>query len=273
MPPSVPPAASVFKKRGYTRQSISKLIICYSANYPDDNDSLLRYGHVMSSIDDSPRPLHSPSPPRPSRIYSVLRIILPLLVFVALVSLVIFVTGGSKYFMNSGRADHQDIIAPGIGGPFSLVNQDGVAVTEKNYADHYKLTYFGFTYCPVICPTSLSKMVEAYLALPPNLRAKLQIIFITLDPERDTAPVVKSYVGLFDPHLVGLTGSMEQIEDVKKAYKVFATKVGEGDNYTIDHSSFIYLQNPEGKTIGLFKTSDNVDMIRGRLEQVLSQAP
>lgn len=233
----------------------------------DDNDCLLRYGRFMSSVDDSPRP---PSPPQSPRLYSVLRVALPLLVFIALVSLVIFVTGGSRYFINSNNAEQHDIVAPSIGGPFHLVNQDGVSVTEKNYAESYKLIYFGFTYCPVICPTSLSKMVEAYLALPPQLQSKIQIIFITLDPERDTAPVVKSYVGLFDPHLVGLTGSTEQIEAVKKAYKVFATKVGEGENYTIDHSSFIYLQDPEGKTIGLFKTSDTVDIIRQRLEQVLT---
>ncbi|OIN86929.1 MAG: hypothetical protein AUJ12_04140 [Alphaproteobacteria bacterium CG1_02_46_17] len=167
------------------------------------------------------------------------------------------------------------LAATSIGGPFSLVDQDGQPRTEKDYADKFKLMYFGFTYCPAICPTELSKMSEAYLSLPEEMQQKLQPIFITIDPERDTPTVIKGYVNLFMPQLVGLTGSVDQIESVKKSFKVYAAKVSEGDgsdpeDYTMDHSSMIYLLDPAGQTVGLFKTADTSEDIKARLMDVLA---
>ncbi len=167
------------------------------------------------------------------------------------------------------------LVATSLGGPFSLVDQDGIPRTEKDYADKFKLMYFGFTYCPAICPTELSKMSEAYLSLPEEMQQKLQPIFITIDPERDTPTVIKGYVNLFMPQLVGLTGSVDQIESVKKSFKVYAAKVSEGDgsdpeDYTMDHSSMIYLLDPAGQTVGLFKTADTSEDIKARLMDVLA---
>ena len=153
----------------------------------------------------------------------------------------------------------QVLVAPGIGGKFTLVNQDGKTVTEKDFANKYLLIYFGFTYCPAICPTELQKMTEAFYALPKAWQDRIQPIFITIDPERDTPEAIKNYVGLFMPELIGLTGNKDQIEAVKKAYKVYGVKAPEGDTYTMDHSSFIYYMNMNNEPLAMFKTSDTAD--------------
>lgn len=169
-------------------------------------------------------------------------------------------------------SSHGGMIATAIGGPFDLVDQDGITRSEKDYAGKYKLIYFGFTYCPAICPTELSKMAEAYLSLTAEERARIQPIFITVDPERDTPEVMKGYVGLFMPQLAGLTGTSAQIENVKSAFKVYAAKVpqegGDADDYTVDHSSLIYYLAPDGQVIAMFKTADTAQQIAVRMKEL-----
>lgn len=157
-----------------------------------------------------------------------------------------------------------------IGGPFSLTNHLGEAVTEKDYADQYKLIYFGFTYCPAICPTELQKISRVTKALEknhPEIAEKFQPLFITVDPERDTVGVMKDYVSLFHPKLVGLTGTKPQTDFVTKAYRIFARKVEDPDSdnpaedYTMDHSSYLYLMGPDNKLIGLYRMDDDADYI------------
>ncbi|PZP55457.1 MAG: SCO family protein [Micavibrio aeruginosavorus] len=162
----------------------------------------------------------------------------------------------------------------GVGGPFELTDQDGKTRSEKDFAGKYKLIYFGFTSCPAICPTELQKTAEAYKELSDSQKDQIQLIFITVDPERDTAKVLKKYVELFDPSMVGLTGTLEQIEAVKSEFKVYAAKVPDGpskDDYTMDHSSFIYFMSPDDKLITLFKTqqtaSEMEDFIRKYLKK------
>lgn len=158
-----------------------------------------------------------------------------------------------------------------IGNEFSLVDIGGIPRTQDDYKETYKLVYFGFTYCPAICPTELSKMTEAYLSLPENMQHNIRPIFITVDPERDTPAVMKGYVSLFMPQLVGLTGSVAQIEAAKKSFKVYAAKVPEGDEYTMDHSSFIYFQTPDNKTAAIFRTSDTSEQMAQRISEILEQ--
>ena len=163
---------------------------------------------------------------------------------------------------SSGSHDsYIPIVTPNIGGSFTLVNQDGQTVTEKDYASKYLFIYFGFASCPAICPTELQKMTEAYESLPKAWQNRIQPIFITIDPERDTPAILKNYVELFMPQMVGLTGSAEQIEAVKKAYKVYGAKVPEGDSYTMDHSSFLYFMGVGGKPLAMFKASDTAETI------------
>jgi protein SCO1/2 len=166
------------------------------------------------------------------------------------------------------------LIATTIGGPFKLVDQDGKTRTEKDFATKYKVIYFGFASCPAICPTELQKIAEAYKALTPDQQKQVQPLFITIDPERDTPKVLKSYVGLFLPQMMGLTGSAAQIDAVKNTYKIYATKVPQGkdpSDYTMDHSSFIYVTDQTDHVIAMFKTEDNAAKVASTLQTILTK--
>ncbi|MCB1651694.1 MAG: SCO family protein [Alphaproteobacteria bacterium] len=164
-----------------------------------------------------------------------------------------------------------------LGGPFSLIDQDGKPVTQENFAKDYKLIYFGFTYCPAICPTELQKVARAMNELEqeaPEAAAHLQPIFISVDPERDTPEVMKGYVQQFHPRLIGLTGSPEQVEAAKKAYRVFAKKVQDEtmNDYTVDHSSFIYLMSPDDQLLAMYRVNDNAEDLAGDIKKHIEAA-
>lgn len=163
-----------------------------------------------------------------------------------------------------------EVAGADIGGPFTLVNQDGKTVTEKDYAGKYKLIYFGFTYCPAICPTELQKIAQTMNIIgekDAGLAEAVQPLFVSVDPERDTAKVMREYVKLFHPRLVGLTGTMEQIEQVKKDYRIYAAKVKSetADDYTVDHSSFIYLMSPDDRLLGIYRAADSAETVAADL--------
>lgn len=165
---------------------------------------------------------------------------------------------------NSGaaKAGVMNVAGADIGGPFTLIDPSGSTVTEKNFDGQFKLIYFGFTYCPAICPTELQKISQVVRRMEeekPELAARLQPLFITVDPERDTPAVMGEYVKLFHPRLAGLTGSPEQIEAVKKVYRIFSSKVqtAEMSEYTVDHSSFIYLTDPQNRLAGIYRMQDD----------------
>jgi protein SCO1 len=135
---------------------------------------------------------------------------------------------------------------PDIGGPFTLTDGDGKPVTDQTYRGQWLLVYFGFTYCPDACPTGLNNIAGALKLLGADA-GKIQPLFITVDPERDTAAAMKAYVAAFDSRIVGLTGTAEQIATVARGYRVYYKRVGEGDDYTMDHSVVIYVMDPDGK--------------------------
>ncbi|MEZ5919339.1 MAG: SCO family protein [Alphaproteobacteria bacterium] len=152
-----------------------------------------------------------------------------------------------------------------------MTDHNGQRVSEKDFAGSYKLIYFGFTYCPAICPTELQKITRVMKALPEEAAAKIQPLFITVDPERDTVPVMKDYVSLFDPRLIGLTGSRDDIDRTLDAYRIFATKVQEegAEDYTMDHSSFIYLMSPDDRLISIYRIQDDAEMMRADILKIL----
>lgn len=158
-------------------------------------------------------------------------------------------------------------------GPFTVVDQDGKTITEKDYAGQYKLIYFGFTFCPAICPTELSKMTTALKALSPAEAEKIQPLFVTVDPERDTPKVMKTYISMFHPKLIGLTGTPEQIKDMLKTYKIYAAKVEDPalSEYTMDHSSFVYFIAPDGRLLHIFKMPDTAAEMQQTIQAWLSQ--
>jgi protein SCO1 len=141
-----------------------------------------------------------------------------------------------------------------LGGPFSLVDDTGQAVTERSFAGRWMLVYFGFTYCPDVCPTELGTIAAALDALGPAAD-RVVPVFITVDPERDTPDAMADYVSRFHPRMRGLTGTPEQIADVARRYRVYyarARRAGATD-YLVDHSSFIYLVGPDGRVRALYR--------------------
>ena len=140
---------------------------------------------------------------------------------------------------------------PRIGGHFSLSAADGTAVTDRSFPGKWLMLYFGYTFCPDACPTALNTIAEALDELGP-LAERIQPIFITIDPERDTPSVLAQYVKAFDPRLIGLTGSAAQIAAIAKDFRVFYRVRHLGnEEYAIDHSSYIYVIDPDGRVVEL----------------------
>ena len=162
----------------------------------------------------------------------------------------------------------------GIGGPFELVNGDGKTVTDRAWPGKYLLVYFGYTFCPDVCPTTLNEMAGALEQLGPKANL-LQPLFITVDPKRDTPDAVKQFAAAFSPRLVGLTGTQDQIAKAARAYRVFfkvhAPKDGEkADEYTVDHSSIIYLMGPDGRFIAPIRADLPADAMAKDIARHLS---
>ena len=143
---------------------------------------------------------------------------------------------------------------PSIGGPFSLTDQDGRTVTSDSLKGKPTLIYFGYTFCPDVCPTSLLLMETAAEQLGPDGDKKVNLVFITIDPERDTRELIKGYVSNFGPTFEGLTGTPEQIAAAARAYRVYYQKVPpkEGSPYLMDHSSIVYVLDSRGRFVTHF---------------------
>lgn len=148
-----------------------------------------------------------------------------------------------------------------VGGPFELTDQAGRTRTERDFRGQLMLVYFGFTWCPDVCPTDLQAIGLALDKLGTDA-ASVQPLFISVDPERDTSQHLAEYMPLFHPRLIGLTGSAEAIRRVADAYKVYYAKVPlgkEGSDYTVDHTAFIYLMDREGNYLGFFPPGTSAD--------------
>jgi protein SCO1/2 len=163
----------------------------------------------------------------------------------------------------SGTAGDDAVAGVSIGGPFTLTDaRTGATVTDATYRGRWMLVYFGYTFCPDICPTDLQKMVAALGSIGAPAR-RITPILITVDPARDRAAPLARYVALFSPTLVGLTGTQAQIDAAVRAYRVYVETVPPatpGAPYLVNHSAFMYLMNPAGKLAAFFpadiKTTD-----------------
>ena len=142
-----------------------------------------------------------------------------------------------------------------IGGSFELTDHTGATRTDKDFRGKFMLVYFGYTFCPDVCPTALQVMIAAMKNLDPHKQELITPIFITVDPKRDSVSQLALYVENFHSRLVGLTGSPEAIANAKRAYRVYAAKAkdkGASSDYLMDHSSIIFLMDPEGYYITHF---------------------
>jgi protein SCO1/2 len=139
-----------------------------------------------------------------------------------------------------------------IGGPFQLTDQNGKAVTDKSLKGKPTLIFFGYTHCPDVCPTSLFEISEVLRAMGKDAD-KVNALFISVDPERDTRAAMKDYLSSFDPHLQGLSGDPAETAKVISSYRVYAKKIPTKDgDYTMDHTALIYLMDREGRFVSPF---------------------
>jgi protein SCO1/2 len=175
------------------------------------------------------------------------RLVLPLVVF--LVGALALAAAAILTF-SPGRPSQTGTAS--VGGAFSLTAQDGRTLTDKDLRGAPFLVFFGFTHCPDICPTKLFEISEVLRAAGAK-GEKLRALFVTVDPERDTAEVMKSYLGSFDPRIVGLSGERPAIDAMIKAYRAYSRKVAlKDDDYTMDHTALVYLMGKDGSFIGAF---------------------
>ena len=158
---------------------------------------------------------------------------------------VIVVTGRERAdAVAEGTAEGQ----PAVGGPFQMVNQEGQPVDQTMLDGKWSLVFFGFTYCPDFCPTTLTSL-EATRTLLGADADNLQIVFVSVDPERDTPQALKDYLSSdgFPPGVIGLTGTPEQVAATARTYRAYFQKVGDGEDYTMNHSLTVYLMGPDGR--------------------------
>jgi len=170
-------------------------------------------------------------------------------------TLLLAILAGGLLWYVSDRLPGEQSSAMGvadIGGPFALTDQNGIRRADTDFRGRYVLIYFGYTYCPDVCPTTLGVMADA-LAKLGSRASRFVPVFVTIDPERDTPIVLKRYLAAFGPDFVGLTGSLADITKVAHEYRVyFAKHKLEGDTYALDHSSVIYLLGPDGKLVKFY---------------------
>lgn len=152
-----------------------------------------------------------------------------------------------------------------IGGEYSLIDTQGNEFTHEKLNDKISLIYFGFSYCPDVCPTIVQIMSVAMKQIPESLRDRVQAIFVSLDPERDTPQQISNFLSNYDYPIIGLTGSKDEIQKMADNYKVFFQKVAsqnkDDDNYLLDHSSIIYMMGSDGKYIKHFSAKASSEEI------------
>jgi protein SCO1/2 len=172
----------------------------------------------------------------------------------------------------SGAAEEPPLKGAAIGGPFTLTDQDGRQVSERDFAGKYRIMYFGFTHCPDVCPTDLAVIGQALRRLEksdPAKAARVVPVFVSVDPERDSPAVLKEYVAAFHPRLVGLTGTPAQVAAMIKSYGAYGAKAPaeSGGGYNVDHSRLAELIGPDGKPIALLPYEKGADAVAAELDR------
>lgn len=156
-----------------------------------------------------------------------------------------------------------------IGGEFSLTNHKGEPVTDKDFLGKYMIVYFGYTFCPDVCPMDLQIMADAMRILPPEELEQVNPVFVTIDPERDTVDVMAEYVSYFHDDMIGLTGTNEQVDSIKKAYRVYAAKADDSADYLVDHTSYTYFMDKEGTLLKHFNHGENPEAMANTISSLI----
>ncbi len=191
------------------------------------------------------------------------------LVLSVLVVLVVGGLAGRHYWAALVGGEHN---TAAIGGPFTLIDHHGKTVTNADFQGKLMLVYFGYTYCPDVCPTALTGIAEA-LDILAGGADEVTPVFITVDPERDSSEAMADYVGVFYPTMVGLSGSTDQVAAAARAFRVFYAKVqekdGGPDDYVMDHSAYTYLMDRQGKFLVHFPHGADPAMMAETIAQYL----
>lgn len=196
---------------------------------------------------------------------------LPIALVCAVAVLVIGTGGLAALLLMPSTPQTTNAMAGALGGPFTLTATDGRTVTDQSYRGKWTLIYFGYTSCPDACPTALNDMGVAFDRLGADAAA-LQPIFITVDPKRDTREKLAEYLKSFDPHIAALTGTNEEIGAVVKEYRVYVeVEPGKGGDYIVNHSSYYYLINPEGKFVRVIAGDVSGDELAERLRHWMNK--
>ena len=182
----------------------------------------------------------------------------------------VILLAGMLWFANRQAQDQQTRVA-NLGGPFTLVDHNGKPFTQENLKGKYTLLYFGYTFCPDVCPTELSILAEALNQIG-ELRKQVRVVMVSVDPERDTPEALKEYMSNFGPEFIGLTGTPEQIRQMAKNWRAFYRKVpGEApDEYTMDHSAITFLLDKNGNYIRHFAYGMEPEKVAKVLREVIS---
>jgi protein SCO1/2 len=168
-------------------------------------------------------------------------------------------------------------LAPSVpssaGGPFALTTVDGSRVTDRSFRGKWLMVYFGYTFCPDICPTTLMEIGNALVGLGPRAE-RVQALFITLDPRRDTQIVLADYMASFDPRIMALTGTPEEVAVAAKAYRVFYERHDTDDGgYLYDHSSYVYIMDADGRFVIALAGDTSGVRLADEVVQRMSAAP
>ncbi len=155
-----------------------------------------------------------------------------------------------------------------IGGPFRLTSHEGRPFTDSDLTGKPFVVFFGFTHCPEVCPTTLYDLTQDLEALGPDAE-RLRVVFITVDPEQDTPELLKTYLSSFDPRIVGLTGTPEEIAAAAKAYRIYYRKVPTDGGYTMDHSATVFLMDSKGDFYGTSNFQEPAETRRAKLKQLI----
>lgn len=173
---------------------------------------------------------------------------------------------GASYFVNNRKTAE----TLSVGGPFKLTGTDGQEVTEAALKGKYSVFFFGFTFCPDACPTALNTFSLMMAQLGPDAD-KVQPVFVSVDPARDTPAAMKEYLTSFDPRILGLTGTPEAVAEMARIFRVYFKKSGEDEFYLMDHSTAIIVMNPDFEYAGVLNGAMPADEMTSRLREIMQK--
>ena len=184
------------------------------------------------------------------------------------VAAIAIAAGATAVFMGLALRAQVRAGATDIGGPFTLVDDMGVQVSEAALKGKPTVMYFGYTFCPEVCPTTLTDLAQWMQMLGPDAD-ELNYVFVTVDPERDTPKVMHDYVSAFDPRIRGFTGTPDEIAKVASEYRIYYKRIPTSDGgYVMDHSAILYLMDPDGKFVGLIAYQEKTTLAVAKLRKL-----